>query len=160
MLLAFSWSTSAASSLVGAALGAAGLWLNARWRRRDEQIQQTQIESGSRDLAREEAMDLARVRGEAIEDLHRELGELKMQFETERADHLKGLERLQGALDLSRAQSLETQQMLAHGVRGLLEWLLAQLEHDPPRIDVAVRRIREALADADPTPPGQRRRTA
>lgn len=157
MLFGFAWSTSLISSAISGALASLGLWLSARWRRRDEETAEVDNQRESRDLAREEAMDLARVRGDAIEDLHRELSELKTEFEAERAQHLDAIGKLQAALDLSREQSLETQQMLAHGVHALLVWILRELENDPPHVDVAVRRIREAIEDADPRPPGQRR---
>ena len=115
-----------------------------------------QREYQSRDVAREEAIDLAEVRGKAINDLHEEVARLRQEVEAERTAHAEAVSRLQRALDLSREQALETQQMLAHGMRGLLIYLLGELERDPPRVDVAIQRLREALADSKTIVPGQR----
>lgn len=146
--------------LAGVAIALAGFVWTLKRSEHDDAQAAAQQEHQSRDVAREEAIDLAQVRGQAISDLHDEVGKLRKEVADERDAHLKAVGDLQHALDLSRQQSLEVQQMLAHGMRGLLVWILGELESEPPRVHVAIRRIREALDDADPRPPGQRKLAA
>lgn len=156
-----SWGAGGAIGALAAALLAALAFIyNVRRAGRADARGRSQEARETRDVAREEALDLAEVRGKAISDLHTEVGQLRTEVRQERDSHLAAIAELQAALDLSREQALETLQMLAHGMRGLLVWILGELEHEPPRVDVVARRIREALADTDPHPPGQRRRAA
>lgn len=155
---AINWQAAAAMAAVAAvAVTALGLVYSMKRAARADGRDVSQDAHATRDVAREEAMELADVRGKAMGDLHREVAALRTEVAQERDAHLEAVGRLQAALDLSRDQALETQQMLAHGMRGLLVWLLSELEQEPPRVDKAVKRIREALADSDPRPPGQRR---
>jgi len=148
------WYAGALSGFLGIALAVAAFFINTRYQGRQERAENKDRREERRDMAREEAIDLVQVRGEAISEMRRELSELKERYDRERDEQLATIAALQRTIDLTREQAFETLQMYAHGQRALLATILGDLERDPPNISRAVSRIHSALNDQNPRFPG------
>jgi hypothetical protein len=155
VVASFSWFAGALSGLLGVALTVAGFVLNTRRESRKEKAENADRQEGRRDVARDEAIDLATVRGGAISDLQRELSALKELYQRERDEQMAKIADLQRAIELQQEQAFETLQMYAHGQRALFMTILGDLERDPPNVKRAVHRIRRVLSDPSPRFPGQ-----
>jgi hypothetical protein len=154
VLGSISWTTGALSGFLGIVLTAAAFVVNTRRDGRREKAETEDRTFGRRDIAREEALDLAEVRGGAISELQRELAELKERYERERGEQLITIGGLQRTIDLMREQAFETLQVYAHGQRALLLTILGDLDRDPPNVAHAMKRIHDALSDPHPKFPG------
>lgn len=122
-----------------------------------------QIRRQDKDSARDEAIDLAEVRGKVIDDLEGRLDGLERKLDDERREHEKKVETLEQVIEHVRSESAETLRLLMVGMRGVMIKLLDHLESDPAEVDKAIDYLRESLnVDAPPLPaqPRRRRRTA
>lgn len=130
---------------------AASIW-QGRSTRRQADVAET-------DEAREEALSLARIRGETIDDLKKSVEEIKREQEEERGICAQKIDDLRKTIDHVREESAETQRMLVVGLRGILVKVLGHLENEPPEVDEAVEYLRDALdGEAPPRSPLRRRR--
>lgn len=154
VLASISWAAGIAGTFIGLLLAASGLILNARRDARRDNAEQDDRAAGRRDVARDEAVVLATVRGEEVGDLRRELGDLKEQYSRERDDQIATITNLQRTIDLIREQAFETLQVYAHGQRALFVTILGDLEREPPNVARAVSRIHHILSDPNPQFPG------
>lgn len=154
MLLGSITAGSLAVGIAGVLAALAGVAYAVLHGRREEETTDEQLVIQRKDLARDEAMALANTRAEAIKDLETAIAKLREEQARDRQEHLETVERLQNAVDLIRDQAFEAHQMFAHSVRVLLMTVLGDLDRDPPLVDVAIGRIRQALSE-DP-PPGPR----
>ena len=149
------WTLGAIGTVSSVAIAATALYLTARRDNRTEKADTQDRQEERRDLAREEALDLVKVRGEAITELQRELAELQERYQRERDEQLQTIARLQTTIDNAREQTFEMLQMYAHGQRALFMTILGDLERDPPNVTLAVARIHRFLDDPNPLFPGQ-----
>lgn len=100
-----------------------------------------------RDVAREEALELAETRGKVITDLREEVAHL--------SDSLK---RVRDELDRAREDAWHTQQMLSRGVQGIFAALVDYLEEEPPKVQEALALLRDATVSVDTLDSRMRRR--
>ena len=119
-----------------------------------------QTRSGERTDARQEAIELAEVRGHVIEDLEGRLDELEREQERERREHSKKIELLEKVIEHVRTEASEAQRMLVVGFRGAAIKLLGHLEADPAEVDQAVDYLRDMLNGEAPPPPARHHRRA
>lgn len=118
-----------------------------------------QTRAGERSEARQEAIELAEVRGKVIEDLEGRLDELEREQERERRDHAEKIRLLENVIEHVRAEAAEAQRMLVIGFRGATIKLLGHLEADPAEVDEAIDYLRDML-NGDAPPPRRHRRAA
>lgn len=90
-----------------------------------------------RNEAREEAMELATVRGEHIQDLKRRIDELEEKVADMKAE-----------LDAARDGALQTQRAFARALRDLLRSIERELDERPPDVAGAKLLIRETIETA------------
>jgi len=119
-----------------------------------------QTRSGERSDARQEAIELADVRGQVIEDLEGRLDEVEREQERERREHSKKIELLEKVIEHVRTEASEAQRMLVVGFRGAAIKLLGHLESDPAEVDEAVEYLRDMLNGEAPPPARRHRRAA
>jgi hypothetical protein len=117
---------------------------------------QTQI--GARDDAREEALDLAKVRAQVITDLKKKVDDVVYENKREQEKYAEKIEMLEKVIEHVRTESAETQRLLAVGFRGALIKVLEHLEADPQETERAIEFLRDALNGDAPPPPGRLRR--
>jgi hypothetical protein len=119
-----------------------------------------QTRSGERSDARQEAIELADVRGHVIEDLEGRLDELEREQQHERDDHSKKIHLLEQVIEHVRKEAAEAQRMLVIGFRGAAIKLLGHLEANPAEVDEAVEYLRDMLNGEAPPPARHHRRAA
>lgn len=116
-----------------------------------------QTRSGERSEAREEAIELAEVRGRVIEDLEGRIAKLEREQEREREDHQKEINLLKQVIEHVRREAAETQRLLTVGFRGVTLKVLGHLEADPAEVEAAVSYLRDMLNGDEPPPQPMRR---
>lgn len=125
-------------------------------------VTRRQTASVESDEARDEAMDLADIRGKVIEDLRRRQDELERAQAEERVACDEKIDQLRKAVELAREEAAENQRLLLVGLRGALTKVLGHLELDPPETEEAIQFLRDCL-DTEAPPslgyPHRRRRT-
>ena len=120
-----------------------------------------QTQTSERSDAREEAIELADIRGKVINDLEERLDNVEREQEREREEHSKKIRLLEQVIEHVRTEAAEAQRMLVVGFRGVAVKVLGHLEADPPEVDKAVEYLRDMLAtDGPDAPPSLRRRRA
>jgi C4-dicarboxylate-specific signal transduction histidine kinase len=110
--------------------------------------------------ARQEAIELADVRGQVIQDLENRLGDLEREQQRERDEHANKIELLEKVISHVRTEAAEAQRMLVVGFRGAAIKLLGHLEADPAEVDEAVDYLRDMLNGEAPPPARRHRRAA
>lgn len=137
------------AATVVAALVAAGAFVYARRSTRTAEA----------DTARDEAVDLAKIRGELNKELRERLDRLETEYVKDRDTADKKIEDLRNTIDLVREESAESQRLFVVGMRGVLVKVLSHLESEPPETDEAIQYLRETLSqEAPPAPSPFRRR--
>jgi hypothetical protein len=99
--------------------------------------------------ARDEALALAKTRGEVIVDLRQRLDTLELRLRTTKADCENRVRELETALETleaeAREQAYRMQRFYAASLSDLLRDVQADLENEPPNLERALARIRELL---------------
>jgi aspartate aminotransferase-like enzyme len=99
--------------------------------------------------ARDEALALAKTRGEVIVDLRQRLDTLERRLRTTRVDCENRVRALETALQTMEAEAREhayrMQRFYAASLSDLLRAVQANLEHKPPDVERALARIRDLL---------------
>lgn len=121
-------------------------------------FQRRQTHDTERSDAREEALELADIRGKVIEDLEDRIGKLEREQEREREEHEEKIKLLHQVIEHVRKEAAEAQRMLVVGFRGVAIKVLGHLEAEPAEVDHAVEYLRDMLNTDDPHPPTPLRR--
>lgn len=105
------------------------------------------------DTARDEAVDLADIRGKMNDELRARLDQLEKDAVEDRDAAARKVEELRQTIDLVREESAESQRLFVVGMRGVLVKVLNHLETEPPETDEAIRYLRDTLSQEAPPPP-------
>jgi hypothetical protein len=99
--------------------------------------------------AREEALALAESRGEVIVDLRQRLVALERRLRKTRVDCENRVRDLETALEATEAEARDhayrMHRFYAASLSDLLREVQADLEHEPPKVEAALARVRELL---------------
>jgi len=112
-----------------------------------------QTTATEKDEVRDEAMDLARLRGDIVTELRRRLDAIEQEQLDERSTCARKIEELHKTIELVREEASEAQRMLMVGLRGVLVKVLSHLETEPSETDEAIHYLRDALSQEAPPAP-------
>lgn len=121
-----------------------------------------QSSSSDKDEARNEAIDLANIRGSIVAELRRRLDAIEDEQLNERDTCAQKIDELHNTIQIVREEHAESVRMLAVTMRGALVKVLSHLESEPPESDEAIAFLRDALSQEAPPAPSPwrvRRRT-